>query len=147
MKQQRGVALLEVLIALVISSVGLLGMALLQVNAMQHTHQGVMHSNSTYLLSDMADRIRANSEVADSGDYDLAFGAAVAAGKNCESVVCTEAEMADYDLEQWELYLQRVLPGGDGFVSVSAGLATIRIQYDDNRDESDTAQYELKAAL
>jgi hypothetical protein len=40
-----------------------------------------------------------------------------------------------------------VLPGGDGFVSVSAGLATIRIQYDDNRDESDTAQYELKAAL
>jgi len=147
MKSQSGVALLEVLIALVVSAVGLLGMALLQVNAMQHTHQGMMHSNSTYLLSDMADRIRANSDVATTGDYDLAYGAAVVAAKNCENVVCTEAEMADYDLQQWEQYLQRVLPGGDGFVSVSGGLATIRIRYDDDRDESDTAQYELKATL
>lgn len=147
MKYQSGVALLEVLIALVVSAVGLLGMALLQVNAMQHTHQGMMHSNSTYLLSDMADRIRANSDVATTGDYDLAYGAVVVAAKNCENVVCTEAEMADYDLQQWEQYVQRVLPGGDGFVSVSSGLATIRIRYDDDRDESDTAQYELKATL
>jgi type IV pilus assembly protein PilV len=146
--KQKGVALLEVLIALVVVAVGLLGMALLQVNSMQHVHQGQMHSHSTYLLYDISDRIRANTDGASSGDYDLAFGASVTAAKNCESVNCTEAEMADFDLEQWEDHIQRVLPGGDGFVSVSGGIATIQIRYDDNRDESDTAAvYELKAPL
>lgn len=146
MVKEHGVALLEVLIALVVVSVGLLGMALLQVNAMQHTHQGQMHSHSTYLLYDLSDRIRANDGVATT-DYSLNYGASINAGRDCEALECTEAQMADFDLEQWEEHIQRVLPGGDGFVSVSAGVATIRIRYDDDRDESNTVVYELRAPL
>jgi type IV pilus assembly protein PilV len=144
---QNGVALLEVLIALVVVAVGLIGMALLQVTAMKHAHQGQMHSHSTYLLYDITDRIRANGDGADSGDYDLAFGSNVSASKNCESVECTSAEMADFDLDQWEDHILRVLPGGEGAVSVSGGVATVSIRYDDDRDESDTVTYQLQAPL
>ncbi len=144
---ENGVALLEVLIALVVVAVGLIGMALLQVTAMQHAHQGQMHSHSTYLLYDITDRIRANSDAADSGDYDLAFGASATATKNCEAAECNSSEMADFDLEQWEDHILRVLPGGEGAVSVSGGVATISIRYDDDRDESDTVTYQLQATL
>lgn len=145
--KQSGVALLEVLIALVVVAVGLIGMALLQVTAMKHAHQGQMHSHSTYLLYDISDRIRANQDAADSGDYDLVFGASVTAGRNCELLECTGVQMADFDLDQWEDHILRALPGGEGAVSVSGGVATISIRYDDDRDESDTVTYQLQAPL
>ncbi|WP_448089411.1 type IV pilus modification protein PilV [Pseudomonas azerbaijanoccidentalis] len=58
---QDGMTLIEVLVALVILSVGLLGAAAFQLNALKYTDSARMTSQASFIAYDMMDRIRANS--------------------------------------------------------------------------------------
>jgi type IV pilus assembly protein PilV len=63
--KQRGFSMIEVLIALVVLAVGLLGMALLQTTNLRFTKSANQRTQATNLATDMLDMIRANhSEVA-----------------------------------------------------------------------------------
>ena len=61
---QRGTTLIEVLIALIVLSIGLLGLALLQVTSVQSNHSAYYRSQATVLAHDLADRMRANRTAA-----------------------------------------------------------------------------------
>lgn len=58
---QEGMTLIEVLVALVILSVGLLGAAAFQMNALKYTDSARMTSQASFIAYDMMDRIRANA--------------------------------------------------------------------------------------
>jgi len=58
---QEGMTLIEVLVALVILTVGLLGAAAIQLNALKYTDSSRMTSQASFIAYDMMDRIRANS--------------------------------------------------------------------------------------
>ncbi len=58
---QDGMTLIEVLVALLILSVGLLGAAAFQLNALKYTDSARMTSQASFIAYDMMDRIRANS--------------------------------------------------------------------------------------
>ncbi len=105
---QRGFSLLEVMIALVIMSIGMLGIAGLYVNSLQAGRTAMFRHNAIILASDVADRIRANR----------AAGAAYAeaAGNNnlCHKAVeCDEAAMAANDIFLWQEQANATLPDGD----------------------------------
>lgn len=68
-KSQAGLTLIEVLVALVIMCVGLLGAAALQINALKYTDSSSMSSQASFIAYDMMDRIRANS--ANTANYAL----------------------------------------------------------------------------
>lgn len=60
-RAQEGTTLIEVLVALLILSVGLLGAAAFQLNALKYTDSSRMTSQASFIAYDMLDRIRANS--------------------------------------------------------------------------------------
>jgi type IV pilus assembly protein PilV len=136
---QRGVALLEVLIAVVILSIGLLGLASLQVNSLRFNHSAYLRSQATILAYDMADRMRANRRVALDGEYNLAMGAAPAAG----------ATVVAIDLLEWRAQLAAQLPGGDGSIDVNAAndMVTITVAWDDTRGAGAATQFTFRSQL
>ncbi|WP_426204546.1 type IV pilus modification protein PilV [Pseudomonas sp. TWP3-1] len=58
---QEGMTLIEVLVALLILTVGMLGAAAVQLNALKYTDSSRMTSQASFIAYDMMDRIRANS--------------------------------------------------------------------------------------
>ena len=108
---QRGFTLLEVLITVVIFSVGLLGIAGLQMTGMKHTHNSHLRSVATTQAIDMADRMRANMEGVQGGEYVKAFNCTTSS-VDCASSPCTAAQLAEYDMCQWTSETTAALPGG-----------------------------------
>ena len=105
---QRGFSLIEVLIALVIMSVGMLGIASLYVQSMQAGRTSLFRHNAVTLAGDVADRIRANptagSAYTEGGvDYGCIDG----------GVVCSTPQMAAQDVLQWSAQAEETLPNGD----------------------------------
>lgn len=114
----RGVSLIEVLVTVVVVSIGLLGLAGLQASGTKFNHSAYMRSQATNLAYDMADRMRANL----AGDYTVvAFENtySVATGPACS--VALGAVTVARDANQWKSCLETALPVGRGRVAQLAG--------------------------
>ncbi|MGH1373242.1 MAG: type IV pilus modification protein PilV [Cellvibrionaceae bacterium] len=112
-KSQAGIGLIEILISLLVLSVGLLGLASMQANGLKHNRNAYFRTQATILAYDIADRMRANSTQAETGAYVESYGAA--SGSACSSN-CTPAQISATDLIQWKANLANQLPSGDGKV-------------------------------
>lgn len=106
--RQRGFTLIEVLIALIIMSVGMLGIAGLYVHSMQAGRTSLFRHNAVILAGDVADRIRANPRAG-------AVYTGAGANNNCidGGINCTPAEMAANDILLWTQQAADTLPNGD----------------------------------
>jgi type IV pilus assembly protein PilV len=104
-RRERGSTLLEVLIALVVISFGVLGHAGLQAAALKVNQGALLRSQATSLAYEVLDRMRANRAVALNGGYDLAMG-----GTKTGSSV--EAK----DIQAWHMRLANALPSGAGSI-------------------------------
>ena len=123
---QYGLSLIEVLISLVVLSVGLLGIAGMQATGLRNNHSAYTKTQASALAVDMADRIRANAAAA--ANYvglDTANSASFPAptATNCKVAAtnCSPAEMAIYDKFQWSRPIVSatapLLPGGRGRIT------------------------------
>lgn len=139
LRRQSGYSLFEVMIAMVLLAVGLVGLAGMQVSGLVN-NQGAYHSSqATMLAYDIADRMRANPAGVDAQNYVIAADDAdpvIPAGENCEGVTCTSSQMATYDLAQWR-GAARSLPGGTSSIAriVTGAVVThtITIYWDEYR--------------
>ena len=106
-KRVGGFTLVEVLIALIILSVGMLGIAGLYVHSMQAGRTSLFRHHAVTLAGDVADRIRANPRAA------IAYSQA-GANNNCVNggVDCTPAQMAANDIDLWDQQAADTLPNG-----------------------------------
>ena len=100
MKNQLGVGLVEVLVALVLLAVGVLGFTVLQLRAVDATNEALTRSQTTLILRGLTESIRANPNGQSS--YPAAVQSYIGAGqktakKKCFNTACTPAEMANYD--------------------------------------------------
>jgi type IV pilus assembly protein PilV len=113
----RGFTLIEVLVALVIMSVGMLGIAGLYVHSMQAGRTSVLHHNAVTLAGDIADRIRANPTA-------VAAYTAGGANNNCidGGIDCTTAEMAANDIFLWDQQAVDTLPSGTVTIVLNNGI-------------------------
>lgn len=122
--RQKGFTLLEVLVAMLVLSIGLLGLAGLMASGLRNNHSAYYRTQATWLAYDVMDRMRANR--ANAPDYVVALGAGAAGGG-----------IAGEDIANWKATIASILPEGDGAVSlVSAGsvrTVTIDIQWNDSR--------------
>jgi len=120
--RQSGLSLLEVLVAIVILSLGLLGMAGLQAASLRTSQGSFYRAQAAQYADDMAERMRAN--LGQARTYGLALADAAPTGTS----------VRDRDLADWLAKL-RTLPGGDGSVAIDLGnnLVTITVQWDDTR--------------
>ena len=127
-RRQRGFSLVEVLIALVIMSVGMLGIAGLYVHSMQAGRTSLFRHHAVTLAGDVADRIRSNPRAG-------VVYAGTGADFNCVSGVadCDEATMAQHDIFLWQAQADDSLPAGDVAVvfddTVTPPIYTITISW------------------
>lgn len=115
----RGFSLLEMLVALLILSFGLLGIAGLQATSLRNNTAAYMRTQANFLAYDMVDRMRANRDAAVAGSYDIALGGTISG----DSVVAQ-------DLSAWKSQLDTALTSGDGSVACDANaVCTIIVQW------------------
>lgn len=129
-----GFTLIEVLVALFVLSLGLLGLAALQTTSLQFNHEAYLRSQATTLAYDIADRMRANRQAALNGDYDVAFAASPPACGGAGG----GASVAARDLSAWRDALACTLPRGEGRIDVANRIVTIAVRWDESRGEGET---------
>ncbi len=120
---QRGFSLIEVLVALVVLAIGLLGLASLQMMSIKFNSDSYLRTQATTLAYDIADRMRVNSAATRAGNYTsatkadadakkAAFDACVGSTCNCYAGGnCGTANLATYDLGTWYQRVEAALPG------------------------------------
>ena len=128
--KQTGFTLVEVLVALIVLSVGLLGVAGLQLFGLRGNVSASSRTQATYFAGDIIDRMRANYAVARGPDaahlqYQVTMGA---------TAVTVADPIAQADLTAWLAELQ-ALPSGKGSITVdpTTSIATVIIQWVDTR--------------
>lgn len=112
--KEAGVALMEVLIAMVVIAFGLLGLAGLQVTGLRNNHSAYMRSIATQQAYDITERMRANHDGVLAGDYNAISG--TPADPGCIGSNCTSSQLAQFDAHQWNTDNARLLPSGQGVV-------------------------------
>ncbi len=128
--RQRGAGLIEALVAILILSIGLLGMVGMQTAALKYEQTGWARSALASNIGSLAERIRANANAqptayafsrtyqAERTDID-SDNTYFTPDKDCDSLTCTEAELAAYDLLIWRRDLNQQLPGAVGMVTAT----------------------------
>jgi type IV pilus assembly protein PilV len=109
-RRQRGVSLIEVLVAAVVLAIGLLGLAGLQLRGMQVNQGSAMRAQAVILAEDLADRMRSDYAATQAGSF---FGKYTLANQGSAPVP---------SLSDW-LYGLNALPGGADPASPCPGQA------------------------
>jgi type IV pilus assembly protein PilV len=119
----RGFSLIEVLVSIVVLSIGLLGVAALQVSGLRVGQSSFYRAQAAQFATDMADRLRANLGAARTCALALTDPTPTSPTTTCGR-----------DLAEWRTRL-RTLPGGNGAVDVdlAQNLVTITVRWDDSR--------------
>lgn len=138
---EKGSGLIEVLITMLILSIGLMGIGLIQAQTLQNNHSAFLRSQAGFIAYDILERIRANRLSARSGQYATTYGVTHAGANNCQTSSCTPTQLAGYDLMQWKANLSLTLPSGDGSVSQVATsgseyIIEITVRWNDDRQSN-----------
>lgn len=136
-----GFSLLEVLIALVILSVGLLGIAGLLSGTLKSNDSAYMRTVATVQAYNIIDRMRANAMALNSLQYvyTMPAAAATAGSSACtgSGTNCSYSQLASYDIAQWEYDLAQNLPQGRGSITTTitptATTYTVTVRWNDSR--------------
>ena len=127
---QKGSSLLEVLIAVVILAVGMLGMAALQVVTLRNTGSAAQRSAAIMQTYAMFDLMRANSAAARAGQYNQGWLCQAPAG----------GSRINNDLATWITQLQSTM--GDtacGRITCSSASCQVGVKWDESRGDSESA--------
>lgn len=143
-RSSNGFTLVEVLVTLLVLSIGLLGIAKMLLVSSRANDSAYFRTQATALAYSMLDSMRANRDEAVSGGYNGTSTAVANPGVACSSASpCSSATVAQYDLWQWKNALTTGLgPSGVGTITTSnvtdpvTGAAdvtaTITVQWDDS---------------
>ncbi len=150
-----GFTLMEVLVALAVLSIGLLGIAGMQLFSLKSNQDSGMRTQATYLAYSLIDKIRANRDEALAGGYDINIGDGPGASQDCFSNNCTTNQLAEFELNLWKCELGNfasdavctsapfnvtpLLPAGDGSISIDAinNEVTVTVQWLDSANRED----------
>jgi len=129
---QQGFSLVEVLIALVVLSIGLLGLAALQTVSLKVGHDSYQRTQATMLAYDVIDRMRANPVALTAGRYDNVLANTNPGSTDCVLSTCSTNELADFDIRTWHTILAAKLSQGQGTISASGTTRTITVSWSEN---------------
>ncbi len=137
---EQGFSLLEVLISVLILSIGLLGLAALHATSLKANHGAYHKSQATFLAYDIVDRLRANQPGAISGAYNITLA----------DVDKNGTSLADIDVNSWLANVNALLPQGDGSIACTVtGRCTVVVTWNIEREggTADTLGADASAAI
>jgi type IV pilus assembly protein PilV len=137
-KNVHGFTLLEVLITVLILSLGMLGVGAALITVHRSTSSSYLQQQGVQLASDIVERMRQNYTVAQAGGYNVDYlgGVVSPPAVMCDAVACTSTDLAIYDLWQWQSTVNGLLPIVEAKVVVTptatgAGDAIVTVTYND----------------
>lgn len=151
MKTHTGFTLIEVLVAMLVLALGLMGLATLQTYTLRSNLSAYTRGQATQLLYDMSDKMRVNNALAktitsNTSDYTVADTTTkikkIDSSNTCEyqypttlpaNTSCSTTKLAAYDLIVWANAISATLPMGRGCITFANGTYTLYIAWDDNR--------------
>jgi len=104
-KKQRGVGLIEIMVAVLLLSVGFLSAARMQVQSMRFSQSAYLESQAYFMISDMMDRMRSNVDGVTADAYSNKSTSNNATNPDCSSTFCTASELAQQDIFEWSANL------------------------------------------
>jgi len=114
LNSQQGFTLMEVLVAFMILSIGLIGLAGLQLTGVKNGRDAYYRTQAIILGYDITDRMRANITGVTAGNYNAIGGSATS---NCRNTTgCTAAQLAADDVALWRASVSAKLPAGEAIV-------------------------------
>ena len=124
--RQRGITLIESMVALVIAALGILGVLGVQMRTLTDTQTTVRRAQAIRLIEDLSERLKAHPNALMSlGNYANAWTdpptPTAAAATNCASTPCTDTQLTTYDVAEWKRAVQRTLPLGDATIFLAPG--------------------------
>lgn len=151
----RGFTLLEALIAIVVFSIGLLGLAGLMVVSVKTNHSAYLRTQATFIAQSMADRMRANSMAVWGKNYNDA-GYPITATEPCDiGTACNYTQLATHDKIAFSTQLQALLPNASATIACTPtagaitpnilanppynGLCSMQITWDEARLDKDSS--------
>ena len=142
-RNQRGVGLIEVMVAVLVFAVGRLGVAALQAAALRNSQSSLERSQAVIHSYAILDAMRANLAAARSGDYNTAL--------TCDAAGPGGASLAAADIADWLGAVQEAMGNDacgriqcDAIAGSQARSCTVTVQWDDSRGtEGEAAQQVL----
>lgn len=127
--RQRGISLIESLVAMVVTALGILGVLGVQMRTLADTQTSVGRAQAIRLIDDLGERMKVNPNALGNLDsYAIGWRSGAAptarASRICETLTCTHAEYAAYDIREWKRAVERALPQGDAMVFTAPGETT-----------------------
>jgi type IV pilus assembly protein PilV len=137
--RQLGFSLIEMLIALLVLSFGLLGIAGLQAQSLKNNQSAYLRSQASLVAYEIIDRMRANRNAAVNGGYDYQAGAIadpVPGWPTCSGPLACD------DLTEWKTRFEQILPAGAAAVSCNGGtsICQVAVEWDDTRGGADAVR-------
>ncbi len=117
-KPQKGLALMESLVAIVILALGILGILGIQLRTLTDTQAGARRAQAIRLIEDLGERLQNNPDAI--GNLSL-YTQASSSTSDCSANACDAASLAAFDAQQWQANVKNVLPGGSVKVFIPQG--------------------------
>lgn len=140
-RRQTGYTLIEILVASLLLTTGLIGVATMQVSGTRLNNSAYLRTQASIHAYDIIDRMRANLPAARAGNYDIALTGATPTAT---------ATVADIDLALWRTNITFNLPSGTSSVATTAGdpaRVTVVVQWRDGRDVADVTNFTVVTDL
>ena len=140
-RQLRGVGMIEVLVAIVILTFGMLGLAGLQSRILSFNQSSLYRSQATALTDDILDRMRADRANARAERWDTLITAA--------SSSISGPAIFQSDLREWKEEVERLLPAGAASIDLDPtnNIVTVTIQWDDSRGREAAERFVTQSGL
>lgn len=137
-----GFSLIEVLVALLILAIGVLGIAALQFKALKYGYDANTRTQISYLASDIADRMRINRPNIASYVSNYTVDVATLGASDCNNVTGADK---DNDLGCWYDQIDTILPhGSTANITAAGSLYTISLAWPDREGETHTIEYSFQ---
>ncbi|MFT4195885.1 type IV pilus modification protein PilV [Ottowia sp.] len=128
-RNQRGLTLIESLVAIFVTALGILGILGVQMRTLADTQTTVRRAQAIRLIEDLGERMKVQpNALANLDAYVIGWGTATGtppltpqAGSLCDSSACTTGQLAAYDIREWKRQVERSLPLADANVFVAPG--------------------------
>lgn len=144
-KKQKGYTLFEVMVAVVILSMGMMALGSIMVRSLRYSKESANRFVATQQLYEIADRMRANHKGVSAGNYDDKSG--MTPVDSCRENSCTYSELAEYDVYEWNLKNSRVLPLGEGEIEKDGDSFIVTVTWQErniNTSEAETSEVKMR---
>lgn len=115
---QRGISLIESLVAIVVMALGILGILGVQMRTLSDTQNGVRRAQAVRLIEDLGERLQANPDALNNL---TTYTTSPASPTNCATSECSASALAEFDISRWRTNVSNSLPSAQAIVFIPQG--------------------------